>query len=56
MEINNPFFKFSTSEFGILNRHNIHILPVPGRVARWYIFKPKIPIWVNFGESCNGRC
>jgi hypothetical protein len=19
------------------------------RVARWYIFKPKIPIWVNFG-------
>jgi hypothetical protein len=20
-----------------------------GRVARWYIFKPKIPIWVNFG-------
>jgi hypothetical protein len=26
------------------------------RVARWYIFKPKIPIWVNFGGSCNGRC
>jgi hypothetical protein len=25
-------------------------------VARWYIFKPKIPIWVNFGASCNGRC
>jgi hypothetical protein len=20
-----------------------------GRVARWYIFKPKVPIWVNFG-------
>jgi hypothetical protein len=20
-------------------------------VARWYIFKPKIPIWVNFGEG-----
>jgi hypothetical protein len=19
-------------------------------------FKPKIPIWVNFGGSCNGRC
>jgi hypothetical protein len=19
------------------------------RVARWFIFKPKIPIWVNFG-------
>jgi hypothetical protein len=21
------------------------------RVARWHIFKPKIPIWVNFGGS-----
>jgi hypothetical protein len=30
-------------------------LPVLPRVARWYIFKPKIPIWVNFGEFCNGR-
>jgi hypothetical protein len=19
------------------------------RVARWFLFKPKIPIWVNFG-------
>jgi hypothetical protein len=26
------------------------------RVARWRIFKPKIPIWVNFGGSCNERC
>jgi hypothetical protein len=25
-------------------------------VARWHIFKPKIPIWVNFGGSYNGRC
>jgi hypothetical protein len=25
------------------------------RVARWYIFKPKITSWVNFGGSCNGR-
>jgi hypothetical protein len=23
------------------------------RVARWYIFKPKISIWVNFVGSCN---
>jgi hypothetical protein len=21
------------------------------RVARWFIFKPKIPIWVNFGKK-----
>jgi hypothetical protein len=26
------------------------------RVARWYIFKPKIQFWVKFGGSCNGRC
>jgi hypothetical protein len=25
------------------------------RVARWYIFKPKIPIRVNFRRSCNLR-
>jgi hypothetical protein len=24
-----------------------------GRVARWYIFKPKIPIKINFGGSGN---
>jgi hypothetical protein len=24
-------------------------LGIPVRVARWYIFKPKIPIWINFG-------
>jgi hypothetical protein len=23
------------------------------RVARWFVFKPKNPIWVNFGWSCN---
>jgi hypothetical protein len=26
------------------------------RVARWYILKPKIPLWVNFGGPCNERC
>jgi hypothetical protein len=25
------------------------------RVARWFVFKPKIPILVNFGGSCNGK-
>jgi hypothetical protein len=29
---------------------------VDRRVARWYFFKPKIPIWVNFGAFRNGRC
>jgi hypothetical protein len=26
------------------------------RVARWFIFKPKIPIWVNFGGPYIGKC
>jgi hypothetical protein len=26
------------------------------KVARWHIFKTEIPIGVNFGGSCNGRC
>jgi hypothetical protein len=25
------------------------------RIARWYIVKPKIPIWVNFGGPWNGK-
>jgi hypothetical protein len=25
------------------------------RVVRWFIFKPQIPIWVNFGDSCHVR-
>jgi hypothetical protein len=29
---------------------------VTSRVARWFIFKPKIPFWVNFGGSWNGKC
>jgi hypothetical protein len=26
------------------------------RVARWFVVKPKIQIWVNFEGSCYGRC
>jgi hypothetical protein len=26
------------------------------RLARWYIFRPKIEIWINLGGSCNRRC
>jgi hypothetical protein len=26
------------------------------RVARWYVFEPKIPIWVNLAGSWNGKC
>jgi hypothetical protein len=37
------------------NRIDPFLCAVPYRVARWYIFKPKIQIWVNFGGSCKGR-
>jgi hypothetical protein len=26
------------------------------RVARLFVFKPKIPLWVNFGEPYIGKC
>jgi hypothetical protein len=26
------------------------------RVARWFVFKPKIPIWVNFVGPWNVKC
>jgi hypothetical protein len=26
-----------------------------GKVARWFVFKPKIRIWVNFGGSWNEK-
>jgi hypothetical protein len=25
------------------------------RVARWFVFQPKLPIWVNFRGSCNSK-
>jgi hypothetical protein len=28
---------------------------VESRVARWFVFKPKIQIWVNFGGPCKGK-
>jgi hypothetical protein len=29
---------------------------VLSRVARWLIFKPKIPIWVKFAGPWKGKC
>jgi hypothetical protein len=34
----------------------LHGSSVRTRVARWFIFKPKIPIWVNFGGPYIGKC
>jgi hypothetical protein len=33
-----------------------HLIPAMRcRVARWYIFKPKIPIWVHFESPWTGK-
>jgi hypothetical protein len=37
-------------------RSVVHYLLTQTRVARWYVFNPKIQIWVNFRGSCNGKC
>jgi hypothetical protein len=29
--------------------------PILTRVSRWYILRPKIPIWVNFGGTWNRK-
>jgi hypothetical protein len=39
------------------NIKNVLFAPLLGsRVARSYIFKPKIQLWVDIGVSCNERC
>jgi hypothetical protein len=42
---NIPFFPFQG------NRTNGYAT----RVARWYTFEPKLPLWVNFGGPLNGE-
>jgi hypothetical protein len=54
------YLKFSWAGLGI-ERGNylanfLITLPLMTRVARWFIFKPNIPIWVNFGGPWNGKC
>jgi hypothetical protein len=34
----------------------VHSALLVSMVARWFIFKPKIPIWVNFGGPCKLKC
>jgi hypothetical protein len=46
-----PIFRRKLSKIAENCDHNID-----PRFARWYIFKPKLPIWVNFGGACNETC
>jgi hypothetical protein len=45
-KVNNNFFTEENCRCG-LGRSS--------RVARWFVFKPKTQIWVNFGGPCNRR-
>jgi hypothetical protein len=48
--------KILTKNFRIMEKSMEPFLYVVlNRVARWFVFKPNIQIWVNFGGSCNGR-
>jgi hypothetical protein len=42
--------------YTILYKNKFPLKRVPARVARWYFFKPKLPIWVNFGGPKNEKC
>jgi hypothetical protein len=47
------------SKFGytlLLSKVYFRFFYLRARVARWFIFKPKILIWGNFGGYCNVRC
>jgi hypothetical protein len=43
----------------LLNHFNDRLSGKTGfgfRAARWFILRPKIPIWVYFGGPWNGKC
>jgi hypothetical protein len=43
----------ATEETGAMGREIESRQDIGCRVARWYIFKPKIQFWIIFGGSCN---
>jgi hypothetical protein len=50
--------KLSTAEERIVIHDSLHVpthLGMAGWFARWFIFKPKIQIWVNFKWPWNGK-
>jgi hypothetical protein len=51
----NQFTKLSFCQAGNGRCGCIRLLRMSTRVARWYVFKPKIKIWVNFGGPRNEK-
>jgi hypothetical protein len=55
------WFKAYLHGWHVVERHNqdptlLRVVRLRTWAARWLVFKPKIPIWVNFRGSCNRRC
>jgi hypothetical protein len=42
--------------FLALSRTKEPLSQLPTRVARWFILRPKIPLWELFGGPKNGKC
>jgi hypothetical protein len=53
--VDGVYLSDSLKKFGLIGFEISRQSNVLGGAARWHIFKPKVPIWVNFGGSCNGR-
>jgi hypothetical protein len=49
------FLKKSNLLKCFLGRKHSLFVELVARVAGWFVFKPKIEIWVNFGGPCDGR-
>jgi hypothetical protein len=48
--------KFAQSGHPAGKKNATPLAVLRSRVARWFVFKPKIQIWENFLGSYNGRC
>jgi hypothetical protein len=52
-----PEFRHEENQYLLFNaRFTLTQALITSRVARWFVFKPKIQIWVNFAGFCNGKC
>jgi hypothetical protein len=53
--IHSPIFREKTDISGFTRLRKLSFSAPKNRVARWYIFKPKIPIWLTFGGPWRGK-
>jgi hypothetical protein len=53
--LHTPTLGFNETLVPILDIERVLLWRRGTSVARWFIFKPKILIWVNLGRPCSGR-